>query len=817
MSSRSVELEIRGKFGQVSQTLWSVEPVVIGGKDCLLSSLLDITERKRAEVALRESEKQLATLMSNLPGMAYRCRNDQNWTMEFVSAGALALTGYTAAELMGNRVVAFASLIHPDDREAVWNQVQADLKRAKPFTLNYRLRTATGAERWVWEQGEGIFDAQHQLLALEGFITDITESKQAAQALAHERALLRTLLDHLPVAVYLKDTAGRKTLTNPMDLRNCGITSEAEILGRTDYDFFPPEQAAAFQADDQRVLGGQPVLNREEQLTRPDGYTCWLLTSKVPLHDDTGQVTGLAGLGLDITESKRAKEELRWKTAFLEAQVDSSMDGILVVDSRGKKILQNQRLTDLWKIPPSIAENEDDAVLLQFSANQTKNPLEFMAKVAHLYEHPDAVSCDEVELVDGTVLERYSSCVRDKTGKYYGRIWTFRDITPQRKMEAQFRQSQKMEAFGQLAGGVAHDFNNILAIIQIQAGLLKSEPSLSLQQLEFAREIERAAERAANLTRQLLLFSRKQTMQPRNLKLKEVVENIAKMLQRTLGEQVQLQFKFAAEPLVIHADPGMIDQILLNLVVNARDAMPRGGKIIIETTAAEFNEVTAAQTVQARPGLFACLSVSDTGGGIPPEILPRIFEPFFTTKEVGKGTGLGLATVFGIVQQHQGWINVYSEVGRGTTFRVYLPRQTQAAGAESFRPARSSLRGGSETILLVEDELAVRSSVRIILTRLGYRVLEAASGEEALAVWKQHHDKVRLLLTDLVMPGEMSGKELADQLLHENPEFKIIYVSGYSLEVAGKNLLLEDGVNFLAKPFQIDKLAQTVRKRLDQN
>jgi PAS domain S-box-containing protein len=816
MPLRNVELEIRGKSGQVTQFLWSAEPVVIAGQDCLLGSLLDITERKRVEVALREGERQLATLMSNLPGMAYRCRNDQNWTMEFVSAGAQTLTGYTAAELMGNRAVAYASLIHPDDRAAVWNQVQADLKQGKPFVLIYRLRTATGAERWVWEQGEGIFDAQHQLLAIEGFVTDITESKQAAQALAHERALLRTLLDHLPVAVYLKDTAGRKTLTNPMDLRNCGITSEAEILGRTDYDFFPPEQAAAFQADDQRVLGGQPVLNREEQLTRPDGYTCWLLTSKVPLHDDTGQVTGLAGLGLDITESKRAKEELRWKTAFLEAQVDSSMDGILVVDSRGKKILQNQHLTGLWKIPPAIAENEDDAVQVQFIANATKKPLEFMAKVAHLYAHPDEVSRDEIELVDGMILDRYSSPVRDQSGKYYGRIWTFRDITPQRKLEVQLRQSQKMEAFGQLAGGVAHDFNNILAIIQIQAGLLKSEPSLSLQQLEFAREIERAAERAANLTRQLLLFSRKQTMQPRNLKLKEVVENIAKMLQRTLGEQVQLQFKFAAEPLVIHADPGMIDQILLNLVVNARDAMPRGGKIIIETTAAEFNEVTAAQTVQARPGLFACLSVSDTGGGIPPEILPRIFEPFFTTKEVGKGTGLGLATIFGIVQQHQGWINVQSELGRGTTFRVYLPRQTTAADTEFFWSSPASMPGGRETILLVEDELAVRSSVRIALTRLGYRVLEAADGEEALALWKQHQDEVRLLLTDLVMPGEINGKDLAGQLLQQNPQLKVIYASGYSAEVAGTDLLLEERVNFLSKPFKADELAQTIRNRLDE-
>jgi CheY-like chemotaxis protein len=373
-----------------------------------------------------------------------------------------------------------------------------------------------------------------------------------------------------------------------------------------------------------------------------------------------------------------------------------------------------------------------------------------------------------------------------------------------------------MEAFGLLAGGVAHDFNNILAVIQLQAGLLKSESSLTPQQLDFAREIEKSAQRGADLTRQLLLFSRKQTMQPRNLNLKDLVDSMTRMLQRTLGEQIQLQFKFAKEPLLIHADPGMMDQILLNLTVNARDAMPDGGQIIIETSAVEFDEVTATQSPQARPGSFVCLSVSDTGCGILPEILPQIFEPFFTTKEVGKGTGLGLATVFGIVQQHHGWINVYSEVNRGTTFRVYLPRQTKTSDIEFFWSSPAAIRGGKETILLVEDESPVRAAMQVTLSRLGYRVLEAATGAAALAVWKEHHDEIHLLLTDLVMPGGMNGKALAAQLLEENPKLKVIYASGYSVEVAGQDLRLEDGVNFLAKPFQTDKLAQTIRKRLDQ-
>ena len=517
----------------------------------------------------------------------------------------------------------------------------------------------------------------------------------------------------------------------------------------------------------------------------------------------------------DVAERKKAEEELRWKTAFLEAQVDSSLDGILVVNEQGRKILQNQRLNDLWNIPPAIVDNRDDAVQVEFVANQTKNPREFVARVAYLNSHSDEVSRDEIELVDGTILDRYSSPVRDKSGKYYGRIWVFRDITQQRKLEAQFRQSQKMEAFGQLASGVAHDFNNILMVIQLQAEFLKVEQNLSLKQIECASEIEKAAQRATDLTRQLLLFCRKQTMQLHDLKLRDVVENITKMLGRTLGEHIHLQFKFSPVPLYIRADAGMIDQILLNLVVNARDAMPKGGKIVIETAAAEFDEISAKQSPQIRPGAFVCLSVSDNGCGIPPEILPRIFEPFFTTKETGKGTGLGLATVFGIVQQHRGWIQVHSEAGRGTAFRVFLPRLVKDSGADAPAAPPASVRGGEETILLVEDDAAVRRTVTAALSRLGYRVLETAAAAEALEVWQQNRDQIQLVLTDLVMPGGMSGKDLGEKLIGQSPKLKVIYSSGYSAEIAGKDFEFQEGFNFLSKPFDAQKLARTVRQRLD--
>jgi two-component system cell cycle sensor histidine kinase/response regulator CckA len=299
------------------------------------------------------------------------------------------------------------------------------------------------------------------------------------------------------------------------------------------------------------------------------------------------------------------------------------------------------------------------------------------------------------------------------------------------------------------------------------------------------------------------------------LDLNESINDMTKMLRRSLGEDIQLQFKFAMQPLFVHADAGMMDQTLMNLAVNARDAMPKGGQLIIETAAVEFDEVAASHSTQVRPGSFVCLSVGDTGCGISAENLQRIFEPFFTTKDIGKGTGLGLATVFGIVQQHKGWINVYSEVGHGTTFRIYLPRLARISDQKFVSPTTEPSRGGNETILFVEDEPRLRASVRNMLSRLGYHVLEASDGASALDEWKKHRDEIHLLLTDMVMPGGINGKELGERLLQENPKLKVVYASGYSAEVAAKGFPLEEGMNFLAKPFQAEKLAQVVRSCLD--
>jgi signal transduction histidine kinase len=411
------------------------------------------------------------------------------------------------------------------------------------------------------------------------------------------------------------------------------------------------------------------------------------------------------------------------------------------------------------------------------------------------------------------VLENTNSFV-ELRGQRPLMLSLFRDVTAQKRLEEQLRQSQKMEAIGQLAGGVAHDFNNILTVIGGHASLLLNSDLESLT-AKSAQQIAQATERAAGLTRQLLTFSRRQVMQPCRLDMNEVVSNMTKMLGRLLGEDVSLQLTYWDQPSLVQADASMMEQVLLNLAVNSRDAMPKGGQLAIKIALVDIGPVHVAHHPEARAGRFVCLTAADTGCGIPPENLRRIFEPFFTTKQLGKGTGLGLATVYGIVKQHQGWIEVESHVGKGTTFRVYLPKSQESPMAAQEKPAETPVRGGSETILLVEDETPVRELVSTILTGRGYNVLQAESGPKALEVWKQKRDDIDLLLTDLVMPDRMNGRELAEKLWSDRPKLKVIFTSGYSADVVGKDFVLKQGLHYLQKPYHPQKLALAVRDCLD--
>jgi nitrogen-specific signal transduction histidine kinase/CheY-like chemotaxis protein len=384
------------------------------------------------------------------------------------------------------------------------------------------------------------------------------------------------------------------------------------------------------------------------------------------------------------------------------------------------------------------------------------------------------------------------------------------DVTERTGLEAQFRQAQKMESVGQLASGIAHDFNNLLTVISGHVGMLMAGPSSGPKAADSLKEIAQATKRASDLTRQLMTFSRKHELHLQMADLNEVVNNVGKMLRRILGEDIALRLDFAPGLPSIKADLGMLEQVLMNLAVNSRDAMPKGGQLLIRTAAARIDEAQGRRNPEAAPGEYVCLTFSDTGCGIAPENLGRIFEPFFTTKELGRGTGLGLATVYGIVKQHQGWIQVSSRMQEGTTFQVYMPAWHEKSVPIITSSGEQKVIGGTETILLVEDEEPLLKLMHHILESYGYKVLDSSTGKAALEIWAQHKQEVDLLLSDLILPDGMSGQELAKILQAEKPGLKVIYTSGYDTARLAADLMPAQGAVFIQKPFHARKLAEAI-------
>jgi signal transduction histidine kinase/CheY-like chemotaxis protein/HAMP domain-containing protein len=440
-------------------------------------------------------------------------------------------------------------------------------------------------------------------------------------------------------------------------------------------------------------------------------------------------------------------------------------------------------------LPPNIKE----IVQTCLHTNQTK-----LSRETHMGQR--TLSWSFYSIPDGNVVHCYVE-----------------DITERLSLEAQLRHSQKMDSVGQLAAGVAHDFNNMLTVIQGHAGMALARPNLMPELRDAAQAIFFAAERAANLTRQLLMFSRKGLMQPALVDLREIVANMSKMLKRLIGETITLQFEAPPKLPLIKGDVGMLEQVLMNLAVNARDAMPNGGTLWITISQAQIDPHYAQVHPDARPGSFLCLSVKDTGIGMDSTTMSRIFEPFFTTKEIGKGTGLGLATVYGIVKQHEGWIDVTSEPRRGSTFTVYFPARSEPQPAGQMRGVpETKVKGGKETILVVEDEPLLRDMAQTILQDCGYKVVEARSGVHALELWKSHFGGIDLVLTDIVMPEGISGMELAKRLLPAKPTLKIIFASGYSMEELDTDFVWQRNALFLQKPYTAVSLAKAVRDCLDR-
>ncbi len=663
---------------------------------------------------------------------------------------------------------------------------------------------------------EVAMDVSH---ALDGL--DAQEQRRKAdEALRESEQRFRALVESAPEAIFVR-TGPHFTYVNAAAMRLFGAGSADELLGQSVLERFDPDSRPD-TLERMRILAtsGEATLGVDRVLLRMDGSRVHASISAVSIVHG-GQSAALV-FARDVTDRHRLEASLRHQVELQDqlARTAETLPGVvysflLRPDGTVAMPFASDRLHDLFGVRSDEVRQDAGAFLTLVHPDDTERLMAAMRESARTRtlwrEEFRARTAGRGEIwIEGQAVPQ-----AEPGG---GTLWHgfLHDVTERKLLESQLRQSQKMEAIGQLAGGVAHDFNNILAAIIMQAELSATNADVPAEVQEGLQGIRAAAERAADLTRQLLLFGRRQVLQSRDLDLNETVTGLVRMLERLIGEDVSLQLRLHGQPLITHADPGMLDQVLLNLAVNARDAMPQGGDLNIDTSEQLVDDLSARRLGDIEPGRYVCLTVTDNGNGIAPEVVSRIYEPFFTTKEPGKGTGLGLATVFGITKQHRGWIDVHSQVGQGTTFRVFLPAASASAPQPAERPVSGQPRGGTEVILLVEDNPQVRDITRRTLERQGYRVLEAADGLQAIRIYRQHQAQIALLLTDMVMPAGINGLELGRHLRSQSASLRVIYSSGYAGNLGGERLELLEGEMFLQKPFASHQLLDTVRQLLDQ-
>ena len=573
----------------------------------------------------------------------------------------------------------------------------------------------------------------------------------------------------------------------------------------------PDSPSLFFDVSEFHTHLGQLVRRQNE----PVGVICLFFDRPHKLTTADRRLLGILASALGAEEHrKRTDDELRAMDSRYRQIIQMANEGIWVSDEQDRLTFVNQRMADLLGYSPAELMHRP---VRDFVEPTELADHEFKLQLAHRGQSTQFER--RLRRQDGNELLVWmsGSPLFDDDGNFRGAFAMLTDLTERRALESQLRQVQKLESIGQLAGGVAHDFNNILAAIMMHLSLLHQNPNLDLETTEAIKDLESETKRAANLTRQLLMFSRRSVMQVRPVDMNDVVQNMLKMLRRLLGEHISIKFESQCDLPPIEADIGMLEQVLMNLAVNARDAMAKGGSLTIATTLVVMDVEATKLNSERRLGNFVNLAVTDTGVGMDAVILKRIFEPFFTTKEIGKGTGLGLPTIHGIVKQHQGWIEVQSQPGRGTTFQVYLPVQPGLT-LPLVDPHAAPLQAprGHGTLLLVEDEEIVRRPIGIYLRKLGYCVLEAANGNQAFELWREHRDQVDLLYTDMVMPEGLNGLELAEQMRVEKPGLKVIISSGYSTEISNHGVPAESGFFYLAKPSPSALIAATVRDCLQK-
>lgn len=763
--------------------------------------------REFVEGLLEESDR-FRRLQSVSPSVIYELRLEGGaFVPVWVSSNIKRIFGYSPEEV--TTPAFWAEHAHPEDAHLT-SEGPARLLRDGRAEATYRFRRAGGEYRWLHDELSLLRDSNGDPERIIGSWSDITERRNVEDALRASEERFRLSFENAPVGMAVVGLDERFLHVNSALCEILGRTPE-ELLGMTVPQVTCPEDVDAEHAQKARILHGESAgFRMPKRYLHADGHVVWGHLSVSAITDPEGRPLYYIGQLEDITERMKAEATLIESEERLRALVEKSTDVIAVLNPKGVPGFANNALAEALGRP--LAEIRSSEIFAYLHPGDVAAAREIFNRILR---QPGSSG----RLTLRVIRPDESVRVFDTTGTSLlhltsvgGVVINARDVTEQKSMEAQVQQAQRLESVGRLAGGIAHDFNNLLTTIFGYTELLETGAVRSEEDRVALTEIRRAAQRAGDLTRRLLAFARRQVIAPRVLDLNDVVRNAEGMLERVLGEDIQLDVRFGDTVSAVKAEPSQLEQVILNLALNARDAMPEGGCLAIETANVDIDDASFAVDHGVQPGHWVRLRVEDTGIGMSREVLAHVFEPFFTTKSDGKGNGFGLATVYGIVKQGEGSISVESEPGRGTAFTIYLPRSAEAPAQV---PERSpTARGGTELILLVEDDTSVRDLIAELLTTAGHEVLVAVDGSDALKKVRASARPPALLLTDVVMPG-MSGKEVASALTAQNPSLRVLFMSGYAEDMIAHRGVLESGINFLGKPFTTAELLDQVRRALD--
>ena len=781
-----------------------------GQIDGVVFAIQDITKKRADEEALRISEDRLSKVL--------RAANDGMWDWDlktdivFFDPRYYEMAGYAVDEFP-HRLEEFQGRVHPEDVDDVMAHAESHLKgEADRFEVEFRFRRKSGD--WMWIAGRGIIverDEEGMPLRFVGTHQDITERKRAEEALQVSEDRLSKIMRAANDGMWDWDLKTNVVYFDPRYYEMAGY--EVDEFPHRLEEFqarVHPQDIDDVMAHAENHLKGEADRFEEEfRFRRKRGDWMWIAGRGIIVErDEEGMPLRFVGTHQDITKRKLAEAERE----RLNKAIEQSGEIIVITDAEGSIQYVNPAFSDitgydledvLGQNPRLLKSGEHGEEYYQdlwdtISSGKTwKGQFVNKRKDGSLYTE------------DATI-----SPVFNPDGDIVNYVAAKRDVSDELKLEAQLQQAQKMEAVGRLAGGVAHDFNNMLGVILGRADIVLEKMTADQRYYADLMEIKKAGERSADLTRQLLAFARKQTIAPKVIDLNETVDGMLKMLQRLIGEDIEIAWIPGSDVWPVKIDPAQVDQILANLCVNARDAITGFGKVTIETGNSIFDEAYCRDHAGCPPGEYALLAVSDDGCGMDSETMSHLFEPFFTTRELGKGTGLGLSTVYGAVTQNNGFIHVYSEPGQGTTFKIYLPRHKTRTTPQPQTEPETTREHGHETILLVEDEPAILEVASMMLARQGYTVVEASTPGEAIRLATEHPGEIHLLMTDVVMP-EMNGRDLARNILSLHPGVKCLFMSGYTANVIAHHSVLDEGVNFIQKPFSIKDLTDKVREALD--